>query len=246
MHCLAFVALVALPASDAFLRRPTDAAQKFAASGASAEANPEIDAWHDAEKRRIEQDCDEMMRKLMEEKRRKLQAIVDQRQRELDEALRLLAQAQREADGQMAKLRKEEHEAEAEATKVPPAKAAIGDAEAVAAKWREEVRRLRELIAEKQACIEELRDAQNELADAKRKLADARRRLAERQAQRDAQKDKFQKETGHVNNEEADVDDAEDDLARAKARLAAALRRLAKAEADLKEHDEATPNTYSR
>merc|ERR1719266_194735 len=112
---LAVLAFVSVPCTDARISRPSDATQKFAASGASAEANPDIDAWHDAEKRRIEQECDEMMRKLMEEKRRKLQAIVDQRQKELDEALRALAAAQRKADAEMAKLRKEENEAEAEA-----------------------------------------------------------------------------------------------------------------------------------
>merc|ERR550532_247820 len=146
--------LLAISGVDARLSQPPGGAHQLPLSGAGAGANPEIDAWHDAEKRRIEEECDEMMRQLMEEKRRKLQVIVDQRQKELDEALRLLAAAQRKANDEMAKLEKEEREAEAEAAKVPPKKAAIGEAEKVAAKWREEVRRLKELIAEKKACIE--------------------------------------------------------------------------------------------
>merc|ERR1740127_275584 len=82
--------------------------QQLLSSGAGAEANPEVDAWHAAEKEKIEAECDEMLRKLDAEKRAKLQAIVDQRQKELDEELARLAAAQRKAEAEMQELKKEE------------------------------------------------------------------------------------------------------------------------------------------
>jgi colicin import membrane protein len=233
------VSLVVL--ANARLNQPGDS-QQLAVSGA--DANPEVDAWHAAEKAKIEADCNEMLMKLDREKRAKLQAIVDQKQRELDAELARLADAQKKAEADMAELRKQKGEAEAEAAKVPPAKAKISPAEDEVAHWRAEVERLRRLIAEKQACLDELARAKAELEDAKRALADAKRRLADAEARAAAQKDKEQIEAGHVRGEEADVSDANDVLDRAKARLDALLRRLAKAEADLKEHDEATPPSY--
>jgi len=235
--------LLVIAAVDARLRQP--GGHQLTSNGAGAGANPEVDAWHDAEKAKIEAECDNMLRKLDEEKRRKLSAIVDQRQKELDDELARLAAAQRKAEAEMQALKKEQTEAEAEAAKVPPKKAAIGKAQETEDYWRAEVERLRKLIAEKQACLDELAKAKADLEDAKAKLADAKRRLAEKEAEAAAQKDKYKVEKGHVNAEEQDVNDAEDDLARAKARLDALLKRLAKAEADLKEHDEATPPKYS-
>merc|ERR1719401_3167973 len=202
-----FVLLVAwapVPGSSlAHVRQP---GHSLTSDGAAIAANPEVDAWHDQEKARIEAECDEMLRKLDAEKRRKLKAIVDQRQKELDDELRRLAEAQRKAKAEMAELEKEEAEAEREAAKVPPKKAAIGDAEDVRDKWAEKVRQLRKLIAEKQACLDELEDAKRELADAKAKLAEAKRRLAEKEAQAAAQKDQYKVEQGHVSKEVEDVD----------------------------------------
>lgn len=211
-----------------------------AASGAAAEANPEVDAWHDRERARIEEECDEMLRKLDEEKRAKLQAIVDQRQKELDEELRRLAAAQEKARCELEELQKQEAEAEAECAKVPPKKSAIGTAEGDRQKWEAEVRRLKELIAKKRACLDELAQAEAELRDAEQKLCEAKKLLADKEAEYAANKQQYKVEQGHVTREKADVAAAEDDLAKARARLAALEKRLAKAEGDLREHDEAT------
>merc|ERR1719456_431722 len=121
--------LAAVQGGHARLLQPKGDSHQLMANGAGAGANPEVDAWHDAEKAKIEAECDEMLRKLDEEKRRKLQAVVDQRQKELDEELRRLAEAQRKAQDEMAELKKQESEAEAEAAKVPPKKAQIPPAE---------------------------------------------------------------------------------------------------------------------
>merc|ERR1719394_1991374 len=130
------------------LNQPGDS-QQLAVSGAGAEANPEVDAWHAAEKAKIEAECNDMLMKLDREKRAKLQAIVDQKQRELDAELARLADAQRKTEAEMAELRKQKGQAEAEAAKVPPARAKA-----------------------------ELEDAKRALADAKRRLADAEARAA--------------------------------------------------------------------
>merc|ERR1719171_746673 len=153
MKCVIFSSLLLLAAAR--LHQPHGGSHQLAASGAGAEANPEVDAWHDAEKAKIEAECDEMMRKLDAEKRRKLQAVVDQRQKELDDLLRALRDAQAKAEAEMRELKKQEGEAEAEAANVPPKKAAIPPAEDEVAHWRAEVERLRRLIAEKQACLDE-------------------------------------------------------------------------------------------
>merc|ERR1719456_1784469 len=121
--------LAAVQGGHARLLQPKGDSHQLMANGAGAGANPEVDRWHDAEKAKIEAECDEMLRKLDEEKRRKLSAIVDQRQKELDEELRRLAEAQRKAQAEMAELKKQESEAEAEARKVPPKKAQIPPAE---------------------------------------------------------------------------------------------------------------------
>merc|ERR1719262_888787 len=98
-----FNSLLTLAVVDARLLRqplPGDGHQ-LTAHGAGAGANPEVDAWHDAEKAKIEAECDDMLRKLDEEKRRKLSAIVDQKQKELDAELARLAAAQKKAEAEM-------------------------------------------------------------------------------------------------------------------------------------------------
>merc|ERR1719335_2058592 len=237
MKCFLLSTVLVLAAVEGRLLQPKGGSQQLTASGANAEANPEVDAWHAAEKAKIEAECNDMLMKLDREKRAKLKAIVDQKQKELDAEMARLRDAQRKAEAEMAELKKQKGQAEAEAAKVPPKKAQIPPAEDEVAHWKAEVDRLRKLIAEKQACLDELARAKAELEDAKRALADAKRRLAEAEARAAAQRDKQKIEQGHVKVEEGDVSDA-------KARLDALLKRLAKAEADLKEHDEATPPSY--
>merc|ERR1719171_1591582 len=112
MKCVIFSSLLLLAAAR--LHQPHGDSHQLSVSGAGAEANPEVDAWHAAEKAKIEAECDEMMRKLDAEKRKKLQAIVDQRQKELDELLKALRDAQAKAEAEMQELKKQEGEAEAE------------------------------------------------------------------------------------------------------------------------------------
>merc|ERR1719171_3474027 len=146
MKCVIFSSLLLLAAAR--LHQPHGDAQQLAASGAAAEANPEVDAWHAAEKAKIEAECNDMLMKLDREKRAKLQAVVDQKQKELDAEMARLRDAQQKAEAEMAELKKQKGQAEAEAAKVPPAKGKIPPAEDEVAHWRAEVDRLRKLIAE--------------------------------------------------------------------------------------------------
>merc|ERR1719356_1238221 len=73
---------------------------QLSVDAASSEANPEVDAWWEAEKSKIERDCDEMMRRLDAEKRQKLQDIVDAARRAVEEEERRLAAAMAEAEGE--------------------------------------------------------------------------------------------------------------------------------------------------
>jgi histone H2B len=111
---LAVASVAELGASAARLgrrhRQPSSDGHQLSAGGASAEANPEIDAWHAAEKARIEEECDELMRKLTAEKRQKLQDIVDAARRAVEEEEARLAAALADAEG------------EKKDTQMPPAK----------------------------------------------------------------------------------------------------------------------------
>merc|ERR1719382_807294 len=101
------------------------------AGGAASEANPEIDAWHDAEKRRIEDECDEMMRKLWADKRQKLQDLVDAARRRVEEEQRRLRDAEARAQKELDDL--EAAKADLNGIRKPrlgPAEDAIGDQEA--------------------------------------------------------------------------------------------------------------------
>merc|ERR550539_521127 len=73
--------VLVVPESDAYLRQP----HQLSADGAAAEANPEVDAWHSQERAKIEEECDEMMRRLWAQKRQKLQDIVDALRRQVEE-----------------------------------------------------------------------------------------------------------------------------------------------------------------
>merc|ERR1719242_862796 len=77
----ALLPLLVVSESSANLRQP----HQLAAEGAAAEANPEVDAWHEQEKTRIEEECDEMMRRLWAQKRQKLQDIVDALRRQVED-----------------------------------------------------------------------------------------------------------------------------------------------------------------
>jgi DNA repair exonuclease SbcCD ATPase subunit len=221
---------VSLAGAKARLLQPTGG-QQLSAGGASAQANPEIDAWHAAEKARIEEECDELMKKLTAEKRQKLQDIVDAARRAVEEEEARLAAALADAEGEKKDL--EDAKADIQKVRKPrmgPTKDLIGDQEA-------KIRELEKLIAEKQACIDELKQAELDLAEAKRKLAEAQAMVAKAKDARDAQKDVVVREEGDIPPAQADLDSAEEDLARAKTRHEAAAKRLSKAKADLKEHD---------
>merc|ERR1719450_1575270 len=191
----------------------------LSASGAGAQANPEVDAWHDAEKAKIEEECDEKIAQIREEKRQKLKAIVDVREKEAAETGKALAEAQRRVGEEAAELAQEKLEAEKAAAKLPPLKADVKSGNKMVQYWLDKIAELQKLIAEKKACIEELKKAEEELLEAQRRLAELKARLAAKARQRrraeameaDAAKD--------IAEEDKELDDAEDDLAAAKARL---------------------------
>jgi len=207
--------------------------QQLSASGASAEANPEVDAWHDAEKAKIEAECDEMMRKLWAEKRAKLQAIVDALRKQVEDAKAAVAAAEGDVGTEIGHLKKE-HGHLKDASKpvdLGPYRKDVADAEG-------RIADLERKIAELEACVDELEQAKRDLEEALRRLAEAERKV---QAATDAHADQVHDadvEASHVPPAQDDVAAAEDDLARAKARVAAAERALAKAKADLQEHDD--------
>merc|ERR1719221_1249345 len=179
-----------LSSAEGRLSLPPDAAGSHdlsvAGAGAASEANPQIDAWHEEERRRIEADCDARMRALWAEKRNKLATIVDQRASEADATGRDLAAAQSKVEKELADLSKEKDEAEAERAKLPPKEAAVTGAKAEVQKWLDRIAELKRLIAEKKACVEALQQAQEDLADAKRRLAALKAKLAELMRQQDA------------------------------------------------------------
>merc|ERR1719458_1393683 len=222
------LALIAAPGSYAYLRQP----HQLSASGASAEANPEVDAWHDQEKSKIEAECDEMMRKLWAAKRQKLQDIVDALRKQVEAEKVRVAALRGDVNDEMGQLEKEKDDLAGASKKIPlgPDRDRIADLEA-------RIRALEQKIAEKQACVDELNQAERDLAEALRRLAEAERKVADAKAAYADQVDKAELEASHVPPARADVEAAEDCLARAKARVAAARRRLEKAKGDLAEHD---------
>merc|ERR1719450_99314 len=191
----------------------------LSASGAGAQANPEVDAWHDAEKAKIEEECDEKIAQIREEKRQKLKAIVDVREKEAAETGKALAEAQRRVGEEAAELAQEKLEAEKAAAKLPPLSADIKSGNKMVQYWLDKIKDLQKLIAEKKACIEELRRAQEELLEAQRRLAELKARLANKKRQRRAAEAAEQDAKEDIAEEDAELDDAEDDLAAAKARL---------------------------
>merc|ERR1719242_2445012 len=223
-------ALVIVPGSGASLRQP----QQLSADGASAEANPEVDAWHDQERAKIEAECDEMMKRLWAEKRQKLQDIVDALRRQVEEERARVAAAKGDVNDELGELETEkDHLADAsKEISLGPDKDRIAELEA-------RIRALERKIAEKQACVDDLEQAERDLAEALRRLAEAERKVQEARAAHADQVDRAQVEASHVPPARADVEAAEDALARAKARVAAARRRLEKAKGDVAEHDAA-------
>merc|ERR1719458_2988 len=202
------LALIAAPGSYAYLRQP----HQLSSSGASAEANPEVDAWHDQEKARIEAECDEMMKKLWAAKRQKLQDIVDALRKQVEAEKARVAALRGDMNDEMGQLEKEKDDLAGASKKIPlgPDRDRIADLEA-------RIKALEQKIAEKQACVDELDQAERDLAEALRRLAEAERKVEEAR-------------TAHADQvDRAQVEAAEDALARAKARVAAARRRLEKA-----------------
>merc|ERR1719401_2636988 len=114
---LALVAVAGISTGEARLSggpQPAERAHGLSVSGAktASGANPEVDAWHDAERSKIEAECDERLRQLRAEKRRKLAAIIDQREQEADETGRALQDAQRKVQDEAAELDRQKKEAE--------------------------------------------------------------------------------------------------------------------------------------
>merc|ERR1719428_364480 len=105
---LALPLFFAVAAAGNFRRQPHD----LMASGASAEANPEVDAWHDAEKAKIEAECNEMMKKLWADKRQKLQDIVDALRKQVEDAKAAVADLEGKLGDEKAQLEKKKHEVE--------------------------------------------------------------------------------------------------------------------------------------
>jgi chromosome segregation ATPase len=212
--------------------RASQPAHQLSASGASAEANPEVDAWHDAEKAKIEEECNEMMRKLWADKRQKLQDIVDALRKQVEDAKADVADLEGKLGDEKAELQKKKDAVKnVKPVDLDGPRQAVDDAQ-------KRIDDLLKRIAELEACVEELRQAERDLEEALRRLAEAERKLA---ASKDAHADQVHDadvEASHVPPAQDDVDAAEDDLARAKARVAAAEKRLAKAKADLQEHDD--------
>merc|ERR1719242_2068228 len=221
-------ALVIVPGSGASLRQP----QQLSADGASSEANPEVDAWHEQERAKIEEECDEMMRRLWAQKRQKLQDIVDALRRQVEEERARVAAAKGDVNDELGELETERgHLADAgKKIRLGPDRDRVADLEA-------RIRDLERKIAEKQACVDELEQAERDLAEALRRLAEAERKVEAARAAHADQVNRAQVEASHVPPAQADVEAAEDCLARAKARVDAARRRLATAKQDLAEHD---------
>merc|ERR1719434_573259 len=164
------------------------------------------------------------MRKIREEKRRKLSAIVDQREKEAAVTGKALAEAQRRVGEEAAELEQEKLEAEKAAAKLPPLSADIKSGNKMVQYWLDKIKDLQKLIAEKKACIEELKKAEEELLEAQRRLAELKARLAAKQRQRRAAEAAEADAANDIAEEDKELDDAEDAIARAKARLEAALR----------------------
>merc|ERR1719262_205547 len=198
--------------------------------GVGSGANPEVDAWHDAEKAKIEAECDDMMKKLWADKRQKLQDIVDALRREV-EAMQAKVKALEDV------LARKKAALEALKNKPTPAPIDLDGARKDVADWEARIRELERKIAELEACVDELRAAERDLEEALRRLAEAERKLEAAKAAHADQVHAADVEESHVPPARADVEAAEDDLARAKARVAAAEKRLAKAKADVAEHD---------
>jgi exonuclease VII small subunit len=221
--------LLAVGVNASQLRQP----QQLSASGASAGANPEVDAWHDSAKAKLEAECDEMMKKLWAEKRAKLQAIVDALRKQVEDAKAAVAAAEGDVGDEIGHLKKEQGHLKDASKPVDlgPYRKDVADAEG-------RIRDLEKKIAELEACVDELEAAKADLAEALRRLAEAERKL---EASKDSHADQVHEadvEASHVPPAQDDVEAAEDDLARAKARIAAAERALAQAKADLQEHDD--------
>merc|ERR1719352_1782093 len=138
----------------------------LSASGAAAQANPEEDAWEDKERAKIEEECDEKIAAIREEKRRKLATIVDMREKEAAETGKALAEAQRRVGEEAAELAQEKLEAEKAAAKLPPLSKKVKSGNKMVQYWLDKIEELKKLIAEKKACIDELKQAEEDLLEA--------------------------------------------------------------------------------
>lgn len=230
-----FVALATIyPCAVARLHgAPTagDVGHQLAADKGAVSANPEVDAWHEQEKARIEAECDEMMRQLILQKRQKLQDIVDEAARRVEEERRRLAELEAAAAKELDDLEKEKDELKkVEVPTVGPTKDLVSDQEA-------KIKALEEEIGKKKACLEELHEAEKDLLEAERKLAEAIKKMDEAKAAKAKQEGIAERESGDIPPAEKDLESAEEDLARAKARHAAAEKIFKKARVDLAEHD---------
>merc|ERR1719335_145814 len=170
VSAVAVFLLAVIPGVEAGLRSRQP--QQLTANGAAAQANPEVDAWHDAEKAKIEEECDDMIKKLWTQKRQKLQDIVDALRKQIEDAKRDVAAAEADLDDEMGHLSTEKdhlRDASKEVDLSGPRKD-VSDAE-------QRIRDLEKKIAELQACVDELRDAERELEHALMMLARAEKKV---------------------------------------------------------------------
>jgi DNA repair exonuclease SbcCD ATPase subunit len=193
-------------------------------------SNPEIDAWHEAEKNKIEDECNGLMRQLTAEKRQKLQDIVDAARRQVDQERQKIKDAEAEAEDELKDLEKAKKELKVRKPRMGPSRDLIAEQERLIAE-------LEKKIAEKKACIDELRKAEQDLLDAKRKLIEAQKMVEEAQAKHESQKEEVDKEEADIAPAQQDLDYAKEELERVKGIHKAAAARLKSARNDLSEHD---------
>merc|ERR1719436_1702411 len=124
--------LAALPLlAEARLSGPSEPGHNLMTDGTGAKymANPDIDAWHSREKKRIEDECDDMMKKLDAEKRQKLQDIVDAARRQVELQRQRLLDAQNQAQGELQDLEEAKRDLKVRKPRLGPSRDLIGDQE---------------------------------------------------------------------------------------------------------------------
>merc|ERR1719161_2836691 len=154
------LSLAALGASATQLRYQQPGHQ-MVSNGAAAGANPEVDAWHDEAKAKIEAECDEMMKKLWAEKRQKLQDIVDALRKQVEDAKAAVKAAEGDVGDELGHL-KTENDHLRDASKPVDLSGPRKDVQDA----QDRIDALMKKIAELEACVEELKQAERDLEHA--------------------------------------------------------------------------------